>query len=76
MKGRLPESRRVEIGLEAVELTAVAVAPHREVEHAEVGILVVVQAIGKQDHAGARAEQRRPGPRQRGDRLAQAVARR
>ena len=37
------------------------------------GVLAVGQAIGEQDHPGARAEHRRPGPRQRGDRLAEAV---
>ena len=67
------ELRDVEIGLEAVELAAVAVAPNLEVEDAEVRGLAIGQAIGEQDHAGAGAEQWRAGRAERDDRLAEPV---
>ena len=60
----VPSAGSVEVRLEAVELTAVAVAAHRDVEQAEDRIVPVGDALGEQDHAGAgaRASARRRAP--------------
>ena len=64
---RLVEAVDVEVGLEAVELAAVAVAPDGDVEGAEAALVgpAVEHLGGQQDHPGARAEHRhavgRPG---------------
>ena len=69
------EGRRVlgddEIGLEAVDLAAVAVAPHRDVELSEVLLVVaaIEDLVGEQDHPGARAEHRHPLLQSDGDRI-------
>ena len=57
---RLVEALDVEIGLEAVELAAVAVALDGDVEGTEAALVgaAVVDLRGQQDHPGARAEHR------------------
>ena len=56
------EAGDVEVGLEAVELAAVAVAAHGEVDGAEAALVgaAVEDLGGEQDHPGARAEHRHP----------------
>ena len=48
----------VDVGLEAVELAAVAVAPHRDVDPVETALIgsPVEHIGGAQDHPGTRAE--------------------
>ena len=69
----LAQGRDVEIGLEGVELTAIAVAAHLDVDEREDRLVAIGDAVGKQDHAGAGPEQRRPGAGQREDRITEAV---
>ena len=57
---------------ERPELTAVRIAAHGGVKRAEIHIGVVLESAGKQNHAGARAEDRFAGGDMRGDRLEQA----
>ena len=54
------ESDDVEIGLEAVDLTAVAVALHRDVDRSEAELIgaAVDHLGGEQDHPGAGAQHR------------------
>ncbi|MEZ5297556.1 MAG: hypothetical protein R2697_15160 [Ilumatobacteraceae bacterium] len=54
------QDRHREVGLERVELAAVAVALHRDVDGAERPLVgaAVERLGGEQDHAGARAEDR------------------
>ncbi len=56
------EAVDVEIGLEAVELTPVAVAANGEVDQVEPALVgpSVEHVGGAQDHAGTRAEHREP----------------
>ena len=59
---RVVEAGDVEVGLEAVELAAVAVAANREVDQVEPSLVgaAVEHVGGAQDHAGAGAEHRQP----------------
>ena len=56
------QRRHEQLGLEAVELAAVAVAPHGDVDRAEAALVgaSVEHLGGEQDHPGARAEHRHP----------------
>ena len=48
--GSSPSAGDLEIGLEAVELAAVAVAADLDVEQAEDRIAAIGDAVGEQDH--------------------------
>ncbi len=63
-----------EVGLEAVDLAAVGVSAHGDVDHAEAALIGTPAGDlgGQQDHAGARAEHGQPVGEQFGQRLEQA----
>ena len=61
----------VEVGFEAVDLAAVAIASHGDLERPEVLLVVaaVEDLVGEQDHPGARAEHGHPVVETGGDRV-------
>jgi hypothetical protein len=66
--------RHQQVGLERVELAPEGVALDGHVEQREDGLLAAGDLLGDDDHSGAGAEDRRAGPGQRHDRLAQVPA--
>ena len=77
VKRRPVEPGDIEVGLEAVELAAVAVALHGDVEGAEVPLVgsPVVDLLGEQDQPGTRAEHRQTIGDARADLVEQAARR-
>ena len=62
-----------ELGLEAVDLSSVAVAADRDVENAEVPLVVatIEDLVGEEDHSGTRAEHGQTVAETFGDRVEQ-----
>ena len=60
--GSSPSAGHVEVGLEAVELAAVAVAAHLEVEQAEDGLVAVGDAVGAAGSSRRRCRASAPRP--------------
>ena len=75
-RAHLPYPSDVDVGFERLHLTAVRVAPHVDVDDAEDRWLAVGDRARARDHAGARAEDRKPVARALPQRFEQPVLRR